>query len=181
MTKTLFTMGASAMALLGAAAAFAAPGDMPGRGKPVGDLTRAQLVQKLDERFAALDTNKDGVITKDELQAARKARHDARFARLDKDGNGSISREEFDAGHDRPGKHRRGGARHGGPGGHGGFGQGMFDGNKDGKITKEEFQSRALARFDRLDTNHDGVVTADERKAAWTAMKARRAQQQPQN
>jgi hypothetical protein len=51
---------------------------------------------------------------------------------------------------------------------------------KGGDITKEEYIEHAVerakraaaARFDRLDTNHDGVLTADERHAA----RAERAQ-----
>ncbi len=31
-------------------------------------------------------------------------------------------------------------------------------------VTKAQFQGQALARFDRQDINHDGVVTADERQ-----------------
>ena len=38
-----------------------------------------------------------------------------------------------------------------------------------GSITKEDYveraKQRATARFDKLDTNHDGVLTSDERRA----------------
>jgi len=164
MKKMIFTAGASVLALLGAASAIAAPGDTSGPRKPMADMSRAQLVAKLDARFAKLDLDRDGTITRDEMQQARKARHDARFAKLDTDGNGSLSRAEFDA--------PRGGLR-----GHHGHrrGHGMMDTNKDGTLTKAEFESRALAHFDRMDANHDGVVTVAERQAAWSAMKARHA------
>jgi hypothetical protein len=33
-------------------------------------------------------------------------------------------------------------------------------------VTQAQFQGQALARFDRQDINHDGVVTADERQQA---------------
>ncbi len=36
----------------------------------------------------------------------------------------------------------------------------------DGKLTKEQFLARAADRFERLDANKDGVVTADEMRAA---------------
>ena len=44
---------------------------------------------------------------------------------------------------------------------------------RGGDITREEYVQRAVdrarraaeARFDRMDTNHDGVLTADERRA----------------
>jgi len=45
---------------------------------------------------------------------------------------------------------------------------------RGGDITREEYIQRAVdrarraaeARFDRMDANHDGVLTADERRAA---------------
>lgn len=42
----------------------------------------------------------------------------------------------------------------------------MADADKDGAVTKAEFRARMLQRFDRLDANHDGIVTRDEAKAA---------------
>jgi two-component system, OmpR family, response regulator len=48
-------------------------------------------------------------------------------------------------------------------------GRDMFDRldtNHDGVITKEEFQAEVAARFARLDTNHDGKVSQEERDAA---------------
>jgi hypothetical protein len=54
-------------------------------------------------------------------------------------------------------------------------------------ITKEEYVERARRaaerRFDKMDTNHDGILTADERRAAREERAARRAtrqQSQPQ-
>jgi hypothetical protein len=48
---------------------------------------------------------------------------------------------------------------------------------RGGDITREEYVQRAVdrarraaeARFDRMDTNHDGILTADERRAARAA------------
>ena len=55
------------------------------------------------------------------------------------------------------------------------FGGGMMqlDANKDQAITLAEFEAGALERFGRNDTNKDGKVTQDERKAAREAMKQR--------
>ncbi|WP_445192521.1 hypothetical protein ACT009_00850 [Sphingomonas sp. Tas61C01] len=35
----------------------------------------------------------------------------------------------------------------------------------NGVVTKAEWQARSAARFDRLDTNHDGTLDATERAA----------------
>jgi Ca2+-binding EF-hand superfamily protein len=49
--------------------------------------------------FSKLDTNKDGVVTQDEMtkEAAKKATEQAgkRFAHMDSDGDGKISQAEF--------------------------------------------------------------------------------------
>lgn len=41
-----------------------------------------------------------------------------------------------------------------------------FDRNGDGKISAIEFSEGQLARFDRMDLNHDGTVTSEEQEAA---------------
>lgn len=109
-----------------------------------------------------------------------------RFAELDKDGNGQVSKTEFTAGlearHDKAGMDRADGrrgpdhevrARGPGPGPerHGrdpdGKGQpGMRgDTNSDGKVSFAEFSARGVEAFDRADANKDGVVTIAELQA----------------
>jgi hypothetical protein len=50
---------------------------------------------------------------------------------------------------------------------------------RGGDITKDEYIERARRaaerRFDRMDLNHDGVLTADERRAAREARGSRRS------
>jgi hypothetical protein len=41
-----------------------------------------------------------------------------------------------------------------------------FDRNKDGVITAIEWSEGTLAWFDRMDLNHDGTVTSEERVAS---------------
>ena len=120
--------------------------------------------------------------------ADRRAAHaDARFAKLDANGDGSISRAEFDAGHAaRPdrGPHgqpadaregRRGGPRHAmrGPG---------RDGHERGPVVISEVAAKLGERFDKMDADHDGMISPAERRAAMTAHRAerqaRRAQRQ---
>jgi Ca2+-binding EF-hand superfamily protein len=54
---------------------------------------------------------------------------------------------------------------------------GIFDDNLDGVIEKSELKSNTgkmlLARFDQIDTNHDGVLELDEVIAAQKMMGAR--------
>lgn len=46
-------------------------------------------------------------------------------------------------------------------------------------LTLQQVEAQALARFDRDDLNHDGVVTAAERQQARAMLKAQRAAQAP--
>jgi hypothetical protein len=54
---------------------------------------------------------------------------------------------------------------------------------KSGDITREDYVERARRnaekRFDRMDANHDGVLTAEERRAARANRKRRAAPPQP--
>jgi Ca2+-binding EF-hand superfamily protein len=94
--------------------------------------------------FNEIDTNKDGFISKEEMQAHRKAMHDKfresmrdkmreHWKSADKDGDGALSRAEVDA----------------------------------AKMQK-------LARdFDKLDKNKDGKLTEDEIRAGMPERPAR--------
>lgn len=99
-----------------------------------GNITRAAAMAAADQRFAAMDTDHDGTISAQEMQAYREQR-----------------RAEWQA--------RRGG-------GGGGERAGRPDRPAPRPVTAEAFRTRALAMFDRLDTNHDGKIDAAERDAA---------------
>jgi len=73
---------------------------------------------------------------------------DGRFAALDRNGDGALSPDE-------------GGSASGGPP----LRPEMLDTDKDGSVTKAEFAAAMAARFEQMDINRDGVVTADERRA----------------
>jgi hypothetical protein len=191
MNKLSFLGCAALLAMAGAAAAQPpGPGPRPDRDA---DVTRAQVIERTDRAFARLDANNDGRFTPDEARARGEQRRGERMARmfdrLDADHNGSITRDEMAQAHARrgpggpggPGAEgpRRGPGGPGGPGmrhrGHGGPGMGGMRGmrgmrgqrlfGEQGFVTREQFRERALTRFDRADANHDGTVTAAERRA----------------
>ncbi|HSJ78013.1 MAG TPA: EF-hand domain-containing protein [Erythrobacter sp.] len=137
------------------------------------------------QAFERADANGDGKID----AADREARRDARFARLDTNSDGALSKEEFFAQHQRRGE-RAEGMRPGKRGermGRRGMGHGMgmarnADADGDGAITQAEFTAAALARFDAADADNDGIVTRAERSEARKAMRERmRAQRQSGN
>lgn len=97
--------------------------------------------------FDRLDTNKDGVITREEYNADVAAR----FAKLDTNKDGKISEEE----------------RQAAPGG----GMGMR--GVTGDVTLADMQTRAGQRFDRLDANHDGKIDKAEMDAMMARMRDR--------
>ena len=108
--KTLL-LSAAAIALAGITPALAQDVTIEDHAMAQEPVTRAQIVQKVQQHFAQLDTNRDGFITKAEMDSAPKMRRfkmrqgadddgkmpdrGAIFDRLDANHDGSISREEF--------------------------------------------------------------------------------------
>ena len=134
-----------------------------------GDVTLSEAQAKSAEMFDKMDVNNDGMIN----AADRAARQAERFDRMDGNGDGVISRDEFDARHADRGKHGDG-DRKGWRGDRGGGMKmmRMADADKDGSITRAEFDAGVTAMFRRADADNDGTVTAAERKAAHQAMRA---------
>lgn len=143
-----------------------------------GLLSPADRDAKIGEMFDKIDTNHDGAISKDEFIAHHRGMMG---------GDHGMGPAGGAAG-DRPAMGMRG--RHmgmDGPRGEGGrmghemggrMGGGammmarMADANKDGQITRAEYDTAVKAHFDKVDANHDGKITPDERKAARDAMRA---------
>jgi len=160
--RILFLMSAAPALTLGSAA-LAQPAPAASAPKPV---ARDAFVKNIDTRFAAIDTNHDGVLSKAELQAAqarlmqqlsviRQQRITAQFKRLDTNHDGQLNLQEFAAGaptlksNETPDQLVQ-----------------QLDTNHDGKISPDEFRAPQLARFNTLDLNHDGVLTPEEERRA---------------
>lgn len=196
-----FIVGVASAAILGAGAAFAQTAPVP-PAPPAGPThiaktqTRADVQAHVARMFERVDTNKDGVITKQEADAAQAQfvsrakqhmgeRGSKAFERLDTNKDGQVSRQEFDARSmareqrqalRKPGEplggnvymHRMGGM---------GFAGRMFemaDVNKDGRVSLPEAQQAALQHFDRADINHDGTLTPEERRQSREQMRTQR-------
>lgn len=113
-----------------------------------------------------VDTNADGNITLDELQAHKALR----FQSADTNGDGVVSSTEFEAAADarkaeREAKRRDRAFK-------------AMDANADGTITADEHAAfraeRMQARFDRVDENGDGMISEAEREAAKAKRKGKR-------
>ena len=176
MKKLTLAAAASILAMSGTAIYAAAPKDADGDG----NVTRAEAVAKANEMWTKLDVNNDGVLN----QADRDAKRGQMFDRLDANKDGSISRDEFMAAHGPRGGHAgmsgegRGGHKGMHRGRHGG-GMGMMmvrmaDTDKDGNVTRAEYDAAVTRHFDMVDTNKDGTITKAERQAAHTKMKGMR-------
>ena len=145
-----------------AAQSGAAPSSTASASQPV---TKAALAGQLDSSFNNLDTNKDKSLNRSEIEAAQarnvaqaKAeiakRVEAEFTRLDGNKDGQLSLTEFKGAAASPRvppvdelvK--------------------QLDRNSDGKVTQEEYRAVPLANFDRIDTNKDGSISAQEQSAA---------------
>jgi Ca2+-binding EF-hand superfamily protein len=131
--------------------------------KPV---TRADFLKTIDGRFAAADTNKDGGLTKaelvtlqqKELQQAKAGLNQqlmSRFKQLDTNKDGALSPQEFAAiappmrTAETPDQLLK-----------------ALDSNGDGKISNAEFRAPQNAKFNKIDSNRDGVATLEELRAA---------------
>ena len=187
----LLALGASMLTVPAMAQMGAAKAD------PNATWTRAQAQAQATERFAKMDVNKDGKFDAADRTQMRAQREQARFTALDGNKDGQISKAEWDqanaaraakaqerraefaakrtaAAADGTAPQARGERRGKGPGFHRGMGR---MGGRDGAqaVTQADFVAKSLERFDRLDSNKDGQVTAAERQAAKAAHRTQRA------
>jgi Ca2+-binding EF-hand superfamily protein len=99
--------------------------------------------ERAAERFARIDANGDGVLSRDEVPD----RYGHRFEKLDTNGDGVVSQSEMQSG--KAGRHQ---GKHRGK-------TPEQAGKKSGPADPE---ARVQERFQRMDANGDGVITPDE-------------------
>lgn len=106
-----------------------------------------------DPLLAALDTNHDGELSAEEIAAASTS-----LLALDKNGNGQIDADEMKPHQMTPAERLHHFIEE-------------FDGNKDGRIARNEAPERMVnsGEFDKIDTNHDGFLDRDELQQFFTA------------
>jgi len=110
----------------------------------------------------AIAQERGGFMQQDMTRAQAQQMADAMFQRFDTNHDGVVTRDEA----------QQAAAQFGGRG------QRMIDrvfGTAQ-SLTLQQFEAQSLARFDRDDLNHDGIVTAVERQQARAALKAERGQ-----
>lgn len=134
----------------------------------------AEWRAKAEARFAEADKDKDGRLDKVEAQAAFGDRFVARFDRMDRDKDGELTPEEMREARKgmRHGRHHRG---HGYQAYFRGLWQGMDD-DGDGLISRAELGNKApklAENFDVIDGDKDGKLSREEmrdwRKAQFEA------------
>lgn len=107
------------------------------------------------------DSNGDGVVTRAEVEANVAQR----FARMDINKDGKVDKADREAAQKQR-EAKRGARRGGQPGGP--------DADGDGALSLDEMKRAAMQRFDRVDSDRDGKLTAAERDAARAARGERR-------
>ncbi len=142
------------------ALALVAPGALLAQAAPVQSVTRATIVSNADAEFGRVDANKDGQMSRGEIETSQRAaisqrvnaRNKALFAQLDSDKNGQISPAEFAKASPAPEPDAAAVLR--------------IDTNKDGQVSLAEHRSATIDTFTKIDANKDGMITAAEVKAA---------------
>ena len=125
-------------------------------------VARSLYIKTMDQEFGKMDADKDGQVTRGEVEAFQRsdavarsaARARAMFSQLDSDRNGQLSFAEFAK------------AQSGSPPVNAQPFLTGFDSNKDGRVSLVEHRAGKLVYFDKIDTDKDGVVSVAEMKAA---------------
>ncbi|MFN3387906.1 MAG: hypothetical protein ACK40O_03175 [Allosphingosinicella sp.] len=151
--KKIILAGAAALTLVGTASA-----QQPSQA-PAGDITRAAAIADAERRFAQLDADGNGTLEAAEMRQAFEQRRAERRQRMEARLSAMSPEERAQFEQRRAGRGGKEGARRGG-GREGG--KGMSRRGDGGPVTLAQFRARAEQRFDRLDLDGNGVITAAE-------------------
>lgn len=167
MNSIKITAGLAALGLAGPAFA------QGGAERVQQDQTRAEAEARAAAAFDRMDTNRDGVLSPEERRAAGEQMR-ARFAERRAERMASLTDEQRAAIAER--RAARGGeARQGRRGGEARAERRGGEGRRAQEpVGRDQFVARALERFDRLDRDSNGIVTAEERRAASAERRAAR-------
>jgi Ca2+-binding EF-hand superfamily protein len=146
----MFRTVSMTLALIAGAAPLAA------QGAPQ-SITKDKWLGNAETEFARVDTNKDGQMSRAEIEVFQKAaavrmiaeRSQAVFAKLDADHNGQLSAAEFAKINNTDPKVDISNVM-------------SVDTNKDGKISLAEHKAATLQTFTSVDANKDGILTEAE-------------------
>ena len=143
------------------------------------NITRQQAAAHAERRFAAMDADADGRLTREEARQARGDRRaerrqhrDERLAQLTPEQRAEIEQRRAQRQEQRAQRGDRPGGRHGRRGGR------IF--GEEGFVTREQMLQHAMARFDRLDLDRDGTLTSAERQQARAQLRERFQQRRGQ-
>ena len=120
-----------------------------------------------DALFAILDRDRDGKLSRRELEAAGSI-----IARLDKDKDGSVSKREIAAVASDKAPSSRPSRERDSRGGISSYAK-RLDKDNDGKITREEASGPIKERFDRLDEDGDGILKVEDVEKAFKRSRSR--------
>lgn len=151
MTRTKkITLSVIAIVALGATTAYAFGPERGGKGMwgHGGGMHKGMRGGK--KLFKKLDTDKDGIVTRQEAEAGR----DKQFAKMDQNSDGVVSVAEIDAIIEKRMRRMQIRMRY--------KMLGKMDSNGDGQVAKAEFDKKAMAMFERADRDGDGQVTRKE-------------------
>jgi Ca2+-binding EF-hand superfamily protein len=131
-----------------------------------GSISRARFIADMDAQFRAMDSDHNGQLIAAEIEALQRGQASAEaskrnrtlFALLDADKDGKLTAEEFDRFNNPPANTANAAPV-----------VGRMDSNRDGQVSATEHRAAMLVNFDRLDTDHNGIVTAAELKAGGAA------------
>ena len=161
MFRPLIATSLAFFAPVALATPLAAQTAKPTSATQVKSVAKADVMTNADAEFARVDTNKDGQMSRVEIENFQRAsttrmmatRNAAIFKALDADKNGSLTAVEFaKLSASAPKVDAAGVLR--------------IDTSKDGQVSLAEHRAATLDTFTKIDANKDGMLTAAEVQAS---------------